>query len=460
MNILLLSLAPEPGPGNGLLLFRFVSIFLLVLANGFFVAAEFALVGARRSKIEQLVEEGSGPAKLVLYQQDHMDRYIAASQLGITLASLLLGALAEPTFAALVEPPVIFVTESIFGAIPVVARFASTASHAIGFALSYFIVTTLHIVLGEQAPKVFAIRSAEQVALAIARPLQWFNVAFSLVIRFLDWLTAVVLRLFGVHGQTGHHGAPTLEELRMMVQASGKGGVLPQDEQQLLINVFDFGGRAAYQVMVPRTDVATISGTSRVSEFLELFKETGHTRFPALGEGGIDDVAGIISAKDLLATLSDGKVRFEDPIAPLIRPAFFRPASKRVSDLLHEMQREHVRMAVLIDEYGGMAGIATLEDLVEEIVGELDDELDTTHPDVQTIDERTFVVDGLMRIEEVNEELQLVVPSGEYETLAGFVLDRLGRLPNAGEQITFDGATFTVLEMQGPRIGRIQVTRI
>ena len=438
---------------------RLISIALLVLANGFFVAAEFALVGARRSRIEQLVEEGNSAAKLVLNQQNHLDRYIAASQLGITLASLLLGALAEPTFAAIIEPPVEHLAGIVFGAIPAIAGFANTASHAIGFALSYFIVTTLHIVLGEQAPKVFAIRSAEQVAIFIARPLHIFNLTFGLIIRFLDWLTGLVLRGFGVRGSTGHHGAPTLEELRMMVQASGKGGVLEKDEQALLINVFDFGSRAAYQIMVPRTDVATIGVHSSLREFLELFKVTGHTRFPVLGDRGVDDVLGVISAKDLLIAIGTEKLTFEQEIAPLIRPAFFRPDRKRVADLLHEMQHEHVRMAILIDEYGGMAGIATLEDLVEEIVGELDDELDSTVAEFQTIDERTVSVDGLLRIEEANDEFKLTLPMGEYETVAGFILEQLGRLPQLKEQVQYNGIIFTVLEMQGPRIARVEIKR-
>ncbi len=443
--------------GNVLLALRLLSIMLLVLANAFFVSAEFALVGSRRSKLEQLAEEGNSVAQLVMAQQDHLDRYIAASQLGITLASLLLGALAEPTFTAIIQPPVVYGATKLFAAFPQIAQFAPTISRTFGFALSYFIVTTLHIVLGEQAPKVFAIRSAEQVALFIARPLQVFSLVFSWIIRFLDWVTGFVLGLFGVYGSSGHHGPPTLEELRMMVQASGKGGVLEQDEQQLLINVFDFGSRAGYQIMVPRTDVATITADSTVAEFLDLFKATGHTRFPVLGEGGVDDVVGIVSAKDLLVALSDNTLAFDQPISPLIRPAFFRPDSKHVADLLHEMQRDHVRMSVLIDEYGGMAGIATLEDLVEEIVGELDDELDTGTHDIETIDERTAVIDGLMRIEEANDGLKLDLPSGEYETVAGFILEKLGRLPLPNEQLQFEGAVFTVLEMQGPRIARIEI---
>jgi CBS domain containing-hemolysin-like protein len=438
---------------------RIVAVLLLVGLNGFFVAAEFALVGARASRLDQLAEEGSGSAKLARYMQSHLDRYIAASQLGITVASLLLGWLGEDTFAHLIEPPVAHGLEALLGPIPAVSQYAGTISTTIGFAVAIFIVTTLHIVLGEQAPKVFAIRSAEETSLFIARPLQIFNNVFSLIIRFLDWLTNLVLRLFGVHGQTGHHGPPTLEELRMMVQASGKGGVLEEEEQELLINVFDFGSRAAYQVMIPRTDVKTITEDATVREFLHLFSETGHTRFPVLGSGGIDDVRGIISAKDLLVALGDGSISFDQPIQPLIRDAFFRPDTKRVSDLMHEMQKQRQRMAILIDEYGGMAGIVTQEDLVEEIVGELDDELDTNPDDIRPIDAQRAVVEGSTHIDDVNDELKLQIPSGDYETIAGFILNCLGRLPNEGEAVQYDGVTMTVLEMQGPRIARIEIRR-
>jgi putative hemolysin len=315
----------------------------------------------------------------------------------------------------------------------------------------------LHIVLGEQAPKVWAIRAPENVAMFAARPLRLFNSMFGLIIRFLDWLTGVVLRIFGVRGTSGHHGPPTLEELRLMVESSAAGGVIERDEQELLINAFDFGSRAAYQVMVPRIEVATIDATATVREFIEMFRSTGHTRFPVLGERGVDDVQGLISAKDLLVALGDGGINFEHQITPLIRPAFFAPETVHVGDLLATMQKQHVRMAVLVEEYGGMAGIVTLEDLVEEIVGELDDELDTTEADIQTVDEHTTIVEGSIRVEELNDELKLELPEGEYETVAGLVLDKLGRLPTEGEQLLIDGVALTVLEMQGPRIARIQI---
>jgi CBS domain containing-hemolysin-like protein len=449
----------EESVSTGSLLLRLLAVLLLVGLNGFFVAAEFALVGARSSRLDQLAEEGRGSAKLARYMQSHLDRYIAASQLGITVASLLLGVLGEETFALLIEPPVARGLQFILGDIPQLAAYSETISTTVGFAIAIFIITTLHIVLGEQAPKVFAIRSAEETSLFVARPLQIFNRLFGIIIRFLDWLTNVVLRLFGVRGQTGHHGPPTLAELRMMVQASGKGGVIEEGEQALLINVFDFGSRAAYQVMVPRTDVKTIDHDATVRGFLALFRETGHTRFPVLGEGGIDDVIGIISAKELLVTLSDGSTTFDDPIRPIVKPAFFTPDTKRIGELMHEMQKQRQRMAVLVDEYGGMAGIITQEDLVEEIVGELDDELDTNPDDIREIDSQHAVVEGSARIEDVNDELELHLPSGEYETIAGFILEQLGRLPQVNEAIHHDSVVLTVLEMQGPRIASVEIRR-
>src|SRR6185369_7742733 len=237
--------------------------------------------------------------------------------------------------------------------------------------------------------KVFAIRAPEQTALFIAQPLAIFNRVFSLFIRFLDWATETVLKLFGIHESGGHTKVHSADELRLLVEESGEAGVLDEDEQAMLINVFAFADRPAYQSMLPRTEVVTIDHDASVREFLDRFAATGHTRFPVLGPGGVDDVVGIISAKDLLVALSDGSVTMDQPITPLIRPAFFTPESKRIGELLKELRVQHIRMAILIDEYGGMAGVVTMEDLIEEIVGELDDELEHDTQELKTIDDRT-----------------------------------------------------------------------
>ena len=438
---------------------RLTGVLVLVALNGFFVAAEFALVGSRRTRLEQLAAAGNATAALSRRMQDDLDRYIAAAQLGITLASLALGWIGESTIAELIDPPIEALTVWLLGNLSVAETLALTISHAVGIAVSFFVITSLHIVLGEQAPKVFAIRSPEDTALFIARPLALFNSIFGLIIRFLDWATELVLRAFGIHGGGDHTKVHSADELRLLVEESGEAGVFDEEEQEMLINVFAFADRPAYQAMLPRTEVVTIDQDATLQEFLDRFAETGHTRFPVLGPGGVDDIRGIISAKDLLVALRDNAVTLDQRVDTLLRPAFFTPESKRIGDLLQELRAKHIRMAILIDEYGGMAGVVTMEDLVEEIVGELDDELEHDEDTLKTIDERTTVVEGQMRVEMVNEELNLSIPAGDYETLAGFLLARLGRLPNTGDSLIYEGVRLTVLEMQGPRIRQIEIKR-
>ena len=438
---------------------RLAGVLILVALNGFFVAAEFALVGSRRTRLDQLASSGNTTAALGRRMQDDLDRYIAAAQLGITLASLALGWIGESTIAALVDPPIESLINWLLGNFAVAEAMALTISHAFGIAVSFFIITTLHIVLGEQAPKVFAIRAPERTTLFIARPLALFNSIFSLVIRFLDWATEMVLQLFGIRESGSHTKVHSADELRLLVEESGEAGVLDEEEQEMLINVFAFADRPAYQAMLPRTEVVTIDHDASIREFLGRFTETGHTRFPVLGPGGIDDVRGIISAKDLLVQLKEDTDLLDRPITPLIRPAFFTPESKRIGDLMQELRAKHIRMAILIDEYGGMAGVVTMEDLIEEIVGDLDDEIGHQNDDLRTIDEQTSVVEGQMRVEDVNDQLGLKIPPGEYETLAGFIMARLGRLPAIGDTLTFNGIHLTVIDMQGPRIKQIEIKR-
>lgn len=438
---------------------RLGGVAVLVLLNGFFVAAEFALVGARRTRLEQLATGGNSAAGMARRMQEDLDRYVAAAQLGITLASLALGWIGESTIASLIDPPIEALLTGLLGNLRVAESAALAVSHAVGVAISFFIITSLHIVLGEQAPKVFAIRSPEQAALFIATPLAAFNWLFSPVIYFLDWATSLVLRLFGVRESAEHAKVHTADELRILVQESGEAGILDEEEQEMLINVFSFADRPAYQAMLPRTEVVTIDHDATVRQFLDRFAATGHTRFPVLGPGGVDDVRGIVSAKDLLVALRDDRIRHADPIAPLVRPAFFTPESKHIGDLLRAMRDQHIRMAVLVDEYGGMAGVVTMEDLIEEIVGDLDDELERDSQELRAIDEHTTVVEGQMRLEDLNQELALKLPPGDYETLAGFILASLGRLPAPGDSLLHNGVRFVVTEMQGPRIRRVEITK-
>ena len=435
-------------------------VLLLVALNGFFVAAEFALVSARRTRLEQLAASGNAAAALGRRMQEDLDRFIAAAQLGITLASLALGWIGESTIAQLVEPPIEGLLDYLLGSLALTREVATAISHTVGVVVSFFIITTLHIVLGEQAPKVFAIRAPERSTLFIARPLALFNSLFGPVIRFLDWATDLVLRAFGIREVGGHTKVHSAEELRLLVEESGEAGVFDEEEQEMLMNVFSFADRPAYQAMLPRTEVATIAYDATLREFLDRFVQTGHTRFPVLGPGGVDDVRGIISAKELLVALHAGQFDLDQSIEALIEPAFFTPESKRVGDLLQELRAKHIRMAILIDEYGGMAGVVTMEDLVEEIVGDLDDDLARDERELKTIDDRTTMVEGQIRVEDVNQGLELDIPEGDYETLAGFILARLGRLPNVGDSVNHNNVRLTVLDMDGPRIARIEITRL
>src|SRR5262249_47374241 len=273
------------------------------------------------------------------------------TQLGVTLSSLALGAIGEPTIAALVEPPIESIVTTVLGSLAVTEQMALVISHAVGVAVSYFILTTFHVVLGEQAPKVYAYNAPERHALLVANPLMLFSRLFAPVIRFLDWATDCVLAPFGMRESGGHAKVHSAEELRLLVEESGEAGVLDEEEQEMLINVFAFADRPAYQAMLPRTEVVTIDYDATTREVLDRFAETGHTRFPVLGPGGIDDVRGIISAKELLVALRNGMANFDQPITDLVRPAFFTPESKRIGDLLQELRSKHIRMAILIDEY-------------------------------------------------------------------------------------------------------------
>lgn len=446
---------------SGLLdtLLRLSGVFILVLLNGFFVAAEFGLVGARRTRLEQLADDGNSSAALTRRMQADIDRYVAAAQLGITLASLALGWIGESTIAAIIDPPVEAGLTALLGNFAVAETTANLISHAVAIGISFFIITSLHIVMGEQAPKVFAIRAPERAALFCANPLALFNTIFAPVIHFLDWATTLVLRVFGIREVAGHMQVHSAEELRLLVEESGEAGMLAEDEHDMLMNVLAFADRPAYQAMLPRTEVITIDHDATVREFLDRFAETGHTRFPVLGPGGVDDVKGVISAKELLVALRDNQISFDEPITTLIRPAYFTPESKRIGELLSELRQGHVRLAILVDEYGGMAGIVTMEDLIEEIVGELDDEIERDEEEFQTVDEHTSIVEGNTRLEDVNEELDLDLPEGDYETLAGFLLEQFGRLPEPGESLDYQNVLITVLEMQGPRIKRVEIVR-
>jgi CBS domain containing-hemolysin-like protein len=427
--------------------FQLLAVIVLVLLNGFFVATEFSLVSVRRTRIDQLVTEGNTSAVTVQRALNQLDSFIAATQLGITMASLALGWIGEPALAHLIEPALAFLPGAI----------AETTAHTIAVALAFSIITALHIVLGELAPKTIALQRPESTALWVAWPTELFMKLFWPFIMILNGAGNLVVRAVGLRPTSGHAVVHSAEELRLLVEQSGDAGVLDAEEEAMLINVFAFADRPTSRAMRSRTEVATIPHDATFQAFTQLLAETGHTRFPVLGPAGIDDIEGIISAKDFFVAQSTAPMDTQASIRPLVRPAFFTPQSKRIGDLLQELRTQRIRLAIVVDEYGGMAGIVTMEDLLEEIVGELTDEREKEHEEIQSVDAQTSIVEGQLRVEEVNAELELQIPLGDYETLAGFLLLRLGRVPEVGTSIVTDGIRLTVVEMQGPRIKRIEI---
>jgi putative hemolysin len=427
----------------------------LVAANGFFVAAEFSLVKVRKTRIDQLVFEGKRAAKVVQREIDHLDNYIAATQLGITLASLSLGWIGEPALAHLIEP--------LFKAF-IPGEGATAAAHTIAIVVAFAIITTFHIVLGELVPKSVALQRAEATALLIARPLMMFNRLFRPFIIMMNGLGNLVVRLFGLQANANEHGSVhTVEELEMLVTQSREAGVLDQSEEVLLRRVFDFSEKTANMVMMPRTEIVGIPKDITLEELVKVAADEHYTRLPVY-DGSLDNIIGILHIKDLFSVVHqnfslNGQSHFE--VAKIMRKVLKVPETVSLEDLMARMKREQVHLIVVIDEYGGTAGIVTIEDILEEIVGAVDDEFDTVEegqkPDIQTLPDGTTLVSGLVTITDFAERFGLALPETAYETIAGYVFGELGRTPEIGDKITVGNYDIRVEEMDGLRIDRLKV---
>ncbi len=418
----------------------------LVLLNGFFVAAEFAIVKVRATRIQQLAEEGNRRAGVALVVVNRLDEHLSATQLGITLSSLALGWIGEPALAMLLEPPL----HALGRWIP--ALRAPLVLHTVAFMLGFSIVTMLHIVLGELVPKSMAIARAESMTLLCAGPLRQFYRIFQWPIRALNGLAGSVLRRMGFEPASERELAHTEDELRMLVGASARGGYLDEVERVMIDNVFDFSERIAREIMVPRSEMTCLFLEDSPEENIGRALEAGYTRFPLVHEDK-DHVVGMIHSRDLLA----GGVR---DLQQIMRPMLMIPETLSVSRLLHEFQRRKTQMAVLVDEYGGTSGLITLEDLVEEIVGDIQDEFDEEEPEVTTIGPNAFEVDGGILIEEAVERFALALPETEgVDTLGGYVMATLGQRPELGQNVTAGNHQLTVTEVEGLRIARLKVTR-
>ncbi len=424
-----------------------VIVLLLVLANGFFVASEFSLVGVRRSRIATLAKTGDRRAKRLLGLVDNLNAYISATQLGITLASLALGWIGEPAVAHLLE-------------IPLRGRVSETVLHTIAFTIAFSIITFLHIVLGELAPKTLALERAERTALAIALPMEIFYKTFRWPIRLLDWAGTRTVRLFGLHPSGEHASIYTEEELRHLVDISRKSGHLKEEEQSLINSVLNFSEAEVREAMIPRTAVDAIPVTATLEEAWAAFRNLGYSRLPVYRENR-DDVIGVLFRRRLEPYLEQPN-NDSFNLEALLHPAHFIPATAGLGAALKQMQASRAHLAVVVDEHGGMEGIVTLEDLLEEIVGEINDEFDEeVRAQILQEADGTYLLSGMLTVRDANRRLKLELPEDAgYTTLAGFLLDQSGRLLQVGETVEYEGMRFEVERLDRRRIRRIRFTPV
>ncbi len=432
-----------------------IAVFALVFVNGFFVAAEFALVGARRTRIVQLAESGHSGAKFAEQAINHLDSYIAATQLGITLASLGLGWIGEPAVAHLLE--------DAFAAV-LGEETAATAGHSASIIIGFSIVTTLHIVLGELAPKSIAIQRPEGTSVIVARPTTWFLRIFNPVIFTMNTIGNGIVRLIGFNPASGHEQVHSAEELLMLVRSAHQAGVLEDSEERLLQRAFDFGDIPIREVMQPRVEVDAIAVDTPLRDVLEKVSTGTYSRYPVYADS-IDHVIGLLHAKDLLDQVVHNPDLLNDPAPPfdlktIVRESLYFPEMAAVNSVLEQMQRTQTHFTVVLDEFGGMSGIATMEDILEELVGEVQDEFDIEQAPVR-FEEDVIVIDGLVTLHDISERFG---PPPDAETLqsttiGGFVSERLGRIPTRGDKVRYGDYDVYVEDMDEMRVARLRFVR-
>jgi CBS domain containing-hemolysin-like protein len=425
----------------GTIIIKLVVVLLLVAANGFFVAAEFAFVGVRSSRIETLVTAGSRSAKRLMELLQNLNAYLSACQLGITLASLALGWIGEPAIARLLAGPLSGLSE--------------TWRHGIAFAVAFSIITSLHIVLGEQAPKLIGLAQAEKVALAVALPMQLFYRVFSLPIRALDWASARTVKLVGINATPEHASTYTEEELRRLIDISRESGHLRAEERRLIHRVFEFSDTVVREAMVPRTEMAAIPGSCSLEEITKAFEQHRYSRLPVYRES-LDDVIGFIHSKDVMPyLLHPERFKLED----VLQPPLYVVDTARLEHVLRQMQKAKMHFGFVVDEHGGLEGIITLEDLLEEIVGDISDEHDEeVNEQITEVDKCTYVLAGGLAVRDLNRRLKLSVPESEaYTTVGGFLMTQAGRVLKPGEVVQRDGLTFKIERVEKRRVMRVKL---
>ncbi len=421
---------------------RLLGVFGLVLMNGFFVAAEFALVTVRKTRIDQLVAEGNRLARSVRRATVDPDSFIAATQLGITMASLGLGAIGEPTVAGMIEPAFAFLPEPL----------ALATAHSVSAAVAFALITALHIVIGELAPKTIALQYSERTSLLVARPTELFMTVFWPFIGLLNGMGRAVVRALGLKPPSGPTLVHSEEELKMLVTASQEAGVLEEAEEQMLHRVFGFADLMAAQVMIPRTEMIAAPESASLQEAIEQVQRLPYPWLPVYREN-LDDIIGVVLVTDLFRALSTPGAPFS--LASFVRDVLTVPETMKADDLLNEMRRHRMHLAIVIDEYGSTAGMVTFEALMERIVGEVVSEANPAGKRIRVLPDGSAIVDGLVLVPDVNDQFGLHLDEATYNTIGGYVLGRLGRRARVGDTIEVEGRTARVEALDGLRVARV-----
>jgi CBS domain containing-hemolysin-like protein len=428
---------------TGSLLLRGLAVVLLIAANAFFVASEFALVASRRTRIEAMVRKGDRKAKTVQTALQDLYRQLSAAQLGITLASILLGYVAEDTVAVLLR--------DWLAGLPAAWQFFSRA--AVASVTAVLVISFLHVVIGEQAPKAWAITYPEATSRWIAGPLMFFSLVTRPATNLLNWSANRLVRIMGIKtAPTELEGIHSPEEIVMLLKQSQQSGRIAREDVKLIEGVFEFTEKTARDVMTPRTEVVALGADTTVREAAARVAQAGRSRYPVYRES-LDEIVGVVHAKQILARLQD---RPDDRLSSIMREPLFVPGTREVEDVLADMKRLKSHLAIVLDEYGGTAGIVTMEDLLEEIVGQIYDEYDRAEP-APAASGGAMLLPGNMAITQANERYKLALSEEEYQTVGGFVFGRLGRLPHPGDRVQVTDRVLEVVEMEGRRVKRLKL---
>jgi len=420
------------------ILLQVIAVFLLVAGNAFFVAAEYALVTARRSRLNELAEQGNRRARIALRIMDSPVRFIGTVQLGITAFSIALGAVGEP------------IVESLFH--------DALLSSGVAFIVAFGLVTYLHVTLGELVPKAISLSKNEATALWVALPIEAVYIVCYPIVWFLQASSNAFTRMFGIQPAPAGVIAHTEEDIRMIVAQAEDTGVIKEAEEEMLYKVFDFADKEVADVMVTRPDVVALSIDLPPEECFAAVIESPYTRYPVY-RGSLEEVVGILHVRDLFSAMNEyGLANVH--VQEILRAAPFVPETKDLAAMLAEFRRANQHMAIVVDEYGTMVGIVTLEDLLEEIVGEIEDEFDLPDESVETLEDGRMRIHGTFPIDDFNEQFNRSLPIEDYHTIGGFVFGMLGRAPEPGDEVEYDGVHFKVLEIEGSRIERLEVELI